>query len=253
VPPCLAIALVLLEARLAADQGVRRLVLSYGLLGNVVQDAAALQVLREMATEELNADGGIDLYVGAAEWSGQVPDDEGARYGVVLNGAIAAGLGGADIMSTAPVGTPRSADAAAGAQTTRQLLDLLTGQQLETSDELGREADLTRRSARAILDAVADAGDGDLARGTALAVRRGILDLPFGGNRHLAGVARAVRDGDGRLRWLEPGGVPIPADARDLHAAAAANAAELPPTELVSAGFFVPPGHSPEAGGGVTT
>ena len=51
VPPCVSHAVAVIEALLAAEQGVKSLSVGYGQLGNLVQDVAAIRTLEELTDE----------------------------------------------------------------------------------------------------------------------------------------------------------------------------------------------------------
>ena len=48
VPPCMSHAVAIIEALLAAEQGVKNITVGYGQCGNLVQDVAAIQTLQEL-------------------------------------------------------------------------------------------------------------------------------------------------------------------------------------------------------------
>ncbi len=231
VPPCIALTSTLIDTMLAVKQGVRRVVCSYGLLGNLIQDVAAIRVLRELANEyvaEIADD--VEIYIDTPQWMGDFPHEEAEAYGVVLSGSIAAVLGGADEIITKSLdeafGVPTLEANVAGVVATKQVAELLGHQPLPASAELDAEMDLIRRSVRAILDATMKLGEGDLAAGTAAAIRTGVIDVPFSPNVYNAGVGLTARDMQGRVRWLNPGSVPLPADVRAFHEERIAERAE---------------------------
>ena len=53
VPPCISHAAAIIEALLAAEQGVKNITVGYGQCGNLVQDIAAIQTLEELTDEYL--------------------------------------------------------------------------------------------------------------------------------------------------------------------------------------------------------
>ena len=53
VPPCISHAVAIIEALLAAEQGVKNITVGYGQCGNLVQDIAALHTLEELTDEYL--------------------------------------------------------------------------------------------------------------------------------------------------------------------------------------------------------
>ena len=235
VPPCIAITCSLIDALLAVRQGVRRVVCSYGLLGSLIQDVAAIRVLRELTERVVPAsvEHEIETYVVTPQWMGDFPHDTSEAYAVVLTGTIAAGLGGSDVVVSKSLdegfGVPTTEANVAGVRATRQMLNLLRGQTLDGSDALLQEMDLIRRSVLAIIDRVYQLGDGDLAVGAAAAIRAGVIDVPFSPNLHNRGATLPARDSSGAVRWLEPGGVPLPDDVLAFHAEAMAGRRALQP------------------------
>lgn len=226
VPPCIAITCSLIDALLAVRQGVRRVVCSYGVLGSLIQDVAAIRVLREL-TETLvprAAESEIETYVVTPQWMGDFPLDTSEAYAVVLTGTVAAGLGGSDVVVSKSLdegfGVPTTEANVAGVRATRQMLDLLRGQTLDESDALLQEMDLIRRSVVAIMDRVYHLGDGDLAVGASAAIRAGVIDVPFSPNVHNRGATLPARDSSGAVRWLTSGAVPLPDDVLAFHAEA---------------------------------
>ena len=53
VPPCISHAAAIIEALLAAEQGVKNITVGYGQCGNLVQDIAAIRTLEELTDEYL--------------------------------------------------------------------------------------------------------------------------------------------------------------------------------------------------------
>ncbi|HEY1517962.1 MAG TPA: methylaspartate mutase subunit E [Solirubrobacteraceae bacterium] len=223
VPPCIVLSSTIIDALLAVEQGVRRVVCSYGLLGNLIQDVAAVHALRQVAPAmiaEIADD--VEFYVDVAQWMGDFPQDEGDALGIVVTGAIAGALGGADEIITKSIdeafGVPTLEANVAGVRATRQAVDACAGQAFESSPELDAEVDVIRRSVEAILARTLELGHGDLARGASAAIRAGVFDVPFSPSLHNAGRATPVRDLAGRVRWLDPGNIPLPDDIRAFHA-----------------------------------
>jgi len=53
VPPCISHAVAIIEALLAAEQGVKNITVGYGQCGNLIQDIAAVRTLEELTEEYL--------------------------------------------------------------------------------------------------------------------------------------------------------------------------------------------------------
>ena len=74
VPPCIVLSCTIIDALLAVQQGVRRVVCSYGLLGNLIQDIAAVRALRQIAPAMLaQVADDVEFYVDTAQWMGDFP------------------------------------------------------------------------------------------------------------------------------------------------------------------------------------
>ncbi|MDA8234769.1 MAG: methylaspartate mutase subunit E, partial [Clostridia bacterium] len=94
VPPCISHSVAIIEALLAAEQGVGNLTLGYGQCGNLTQDVAAVIALRELAEEYLGRFGYQNILLTTVfhQWMGGFPQDESKAFGVIAWGAAAAAL-----------------------------------------------------------------------------------------------------------------------------------------------------------------
>jgi methylaspartate mutase epsilon subunit len=86
-------------------------------------------------------------------------------------------------------------------------------------DAVAEEENLIVEETTAILDAVLESCDGDLAEGVARAVESGRLDVPFSPSVWNAGRVLPVRDASGAVRLAEPAGLPVPGHIRARHRA----------------------------------
>jgi methylaspartate mutase epsilon subunit len=219
VPPSIAITVMLVEGLLAATQGVRSLTLGYGQVGNLVQDVAALRALRSLGEEYLPDE--VTVTTVFHEWMGGFPPDEARANGVIgLGGATAAVAKPDKVITKSPQefqGVPTKEANAAGLRTTRQLIDMLVEQDIDLGG-IGDERDLIERTTHALMDAVFDAGDGDVARGVIAAFDSGALDVPFAPSNAAAGAVLPARDDDGRVRMFEFGNLAVPDEIKRIHA-----------------------------------
>lgn len=220
VPPCVAIAICIIEGLLAATQGVRSVTLGYGQVGNLVQDIAALQAMRELGEEYLPAD--VTVTTVFHQWMGGFPRDEARAHGVIGVGSLTAGIANPDkIITKSPQeaeGVPTASANAAGLRATRQAIQMVSRQDL-TLDGVTQERELIERSVRALLGAVYAAGDGDIATGTIRAFESGKLDVPFPPSDASAGDMLPVRDDDGYVRILKFGNLALSDDIKQTHQA----------------------------------
>ncbi|WP_257300040.1 methylaspartate mutase subunit E [Haloarchaeobius sp. FL176] len=227
VPPSIAIAIMLVEGKLAATQGVRSLTLGYGQVGNVVQDVAALRALRKLGNEYLRDE--VCVTTVFHEWMGGFPPDEARANGVIGLGGTTAAIARPDkVITKSPQefqGVPTKEANAAGLRTTRQLIDMVVEQDI-VLDGVDEEQALIERETRCLMDAIEAHGDGDIAQGTIKAFESGALDVPFAPSDAAEGAVLPARDDDGRVRIFEWGELAIDEDIREIHQARLADRAE---------------------------
>ncbi|GGN86134.1 MULTISPECIES: methylaspartate mutase subunit E [Haloarcula] len=220
VPPCIAIAVMLVEGQLAATQGVRSITLGYGQVGNVVQDVAALRALRKLGEEFLPDS--VTVTTVFHEWMGGFPPDEARANGVIsLGGATAAVAKPDKVITKSPQefqGVPTKEANASGLRTTRQLIDMMIEQDIDLNG-IAEERELIERATRHLMDAIYEAGDGDVAQGVIEAFDSGAMDVPFAPSDAAAGAVLPARDDDGRVRIFEFADLALPDDIKETHKA----------------------------------
>lgn len=223
VPPCISHSVAIIEALLAAEQGVKSVTLGYGQCGNLVQDIAALRTLQELGEAYLSERGFPDVLVTTVfhQWMGGFPQDEAKAFGVISWGAVTAALAGATkVIVKTPheaLGIPTKEANAAGLKTTKQVLNMLRDQRCAETAELRAEMEIIRRETKGILAKVFELGEGDLALGTVRAFQAGVIDVPFAPSRFNAGKLLPARDNYGAVRLLDFGNLPFAKETADFH------------------------------------
>ena len=223
VPPCIAIAVAVLDALLAAGQGVRNYGLELAQTLHLIQDAAAIRVCGELAREYLTAAGYDDMFmpVTSLHWMGAWPQDEAQCQALVSYGGTLAAVGGAVSVTTKSTheayGIPTPEANAEGLRTTRMAVYLARHIRLDDLPEFKDEVDLIRRETKPIIDKVLEMGDGDAALGAVRALEAGALDIPWSPNRFVRSRVMPARDADGYLRIYDPGDMVFAADVADIH------------------------------------
>ena len=223
VPPCISHAAAIIEALLAAEQGVKNITVGYGQCGNLRQDVAAIRTLEELTDEYLHKYGYTDVQVTTVlhQWMGGFPADEAKAFGVISTGSLIAALSKATkVIVKTPheaVGIPTMEANAQGLRCTKQVVNMLSDQIL-ASDKVEEEKEIIRRETRAIVDKCFELGGGDIAIGVCRGVEAGVLDVPFAPCRYNAGKMLPCRDNDGAIRILNPGNLPFDKDLLDFHA-----------------------------------
>ena len=218
----------LLEVLLSAAQGVKYIDLSLGIGMNLVQDAAAIRALRNLAREHLDRLGYSDvkIYSWTYFFLGDWPLQRGQMVGQLAWNAAVSALGGCcgmyikspDEATTTPTGEGfREAMEICG-----QVVRLVADQRLPESEELDIERSMIELEVRAVVSKILEMGDGDIARGACQAFQTGVIDTMFSPYRYLKGKVKVVRDANGALRYLEHGAMPLPKEVIEYHRAAIA-------------------------------
>ncbi len=222
VPPFMSHAIAIIEALLAAEQGVKSITVGYGQLGNLVQDVAAVRTLEALTNEYLNKYGYTDCEVTTVfhQWMGGFPQDEAKAFGVISWGSAAAALSHATkVIVKTPheaLGVPTMEANAQGLRCTKQLISMLRDQSLP-ENMLKDEMDVISREVRCVLDKCFELGEGDIAEGAVRAFKAGVLDVPFAPSRFNAGKILPARDNEGAVRLLEVANVPFSDDLKAFH------------------------------------
>ena len=222
VPPCISHAAAIIEALLAAEQGVKNITVGYGQCGNLVQDIAAIRTLEELTDEYLHKYGYGDVQVTTVlhQWMGGFPADEAKAFGVIGSGSMIAALSKATkVIVKSPheaVGIPTMEANAQGLRCTKQVVNMMADQNF-TGSALEAEKEIIREETRAIVDKCFELGHGDIALGVCRGVEAGVLDVPFAPCRANAGVMLPCRDNNGAVRILKMGNLPFSDSLKKFH------------------------------------
>jgi methylaspartate mutase epsilon subunit len=223
IPPSIAIVTCVLDALLAAAQGVKNYGVEMGETLHLIQDAAAVAACGGLCQEYLRRKGFDDVFtpVTLLHWMSAWPQDEAQAAALISYGGTLAAISGAASVTTKSTheafGIPTPKANAEGLRMTRMAIYLARNIRLDALPEFQREKALIESEARAILDKVLEMGDGDVAVGTVRAFEAGVLDIPWSPNRHCRSRVLPARDVDGYLRILDPGSMPFPADVIAVH------------------------------------
>ncbi len=222
VPPCISHAVAIIEALLAAEQGVKNITVGYGQCGNLVQDVAAINALGPLTEQYLNDNGYKDTTVTTVlhQWMGSFPQDESQAFGVISWGSAVAALSNATkVIVKTPheaMGVPTMQANAQGLRCTKQVLSMLKEQSMKSS-ELDAEMEIIKAETRCIVDKCFALGEGDVAVGSIRAFQAGAIDIPFAPSKHTAGKLLPARDNDGAIRILNPGNLSLSKDLIDFN------------------------------------
>jgi methylaspartate mutase epsilon subunit len=214
LPPCIPLTTSLLEARLAVEAGVRSVSLAYADQGCRAQDVAALDVLRRLAHELLREHGDVSVAIVMHQYMAAFPPHPGDAEQLIEASAQTAAIARVDRLV---VKTPCEATRIPGASDNARGLELAArGIARAAGDAYTRddaEAQRIEASVRALLRKILALRPGDTGACVEEAFARGLLDVPFSPSRFNAGRLLTVRDLTGAVRVVEPGTMPLPADA----------------------------------------
>jgi len=232
VPPSISHTVAIIEAILAAEQGVKNITVGYGQCGNVTQDIAALQTLYSLTNYYLKLFGYEDVFVTTVlhQWMGGFPEDEARSMALISLGATVATLGGATkIITKSPhesQGIPTKEANAEGLRASKIITTMLKSQNYPSSKQLKKEMDLIKNEVKTLLYATLNIGKGDFAQGVIKAFAQGILDIPFAPSEMNHGKVLPARDLQGNIRILEFGNLPFEEEIKNVHRAALAKRAK---------------------------
>ena len=221
--PGLKVAIVILQALVAARQGVKHISGSFGLTANVNQDVSALRLIARLIDEYLQRAGHADVstYVGSYPHLGVWPVDVLQATAQMAWEAAVTRMAGAQFMylksPDEAASTPSREAIGAEVKIAKHMLNILGTFTLQTTDAMREEEEMIELEVRAIVDATLDLADGDAANGMIKAVERGVLDGVFSPWVHVKNRLLTVRDLEGAYRYLDHGALPLPRRVVDYH------------------------------------
>lgn len=216
LPPCITIAVSVLECIMDCEQGVHNYSLGYGMGGNVSQDVVAIRAIEDICREYLERLGYRDVTITTYfhQYMGAFPQDEAKASSLISLGAMIGALSDATVIITKSTheayGIPTGENNAEGVRATKHVIKMLNGQHYPWSEEMILEEQMIKAASRAILDKTLELGDGDAAIGTVRAFEAGVIDVPFSPSNNNRSLLISCKDGEGAIRITDPGVVPIP-------------------------------------------
>lgn len=223
VPPSIAITIGIIEALLAAEQGVKNITVGYGQCGNIVQDVAAIHMLQALTEEYLDHFGYKNMFVTTVfhQWMGGFPRDESAATGLIsLASTVAAVAGATKMITKTPyesIGVPTKEINGVGLRASKLVVTLLKDQKFADSEKLRQEEQLIRKEVTCLIDKTLELGNGDIAVGVIKAFELGVIDVPFAPSVQNARKILPARDNEGCVRILEFGNVAMNDEIKQFH------------------------------------
>lgn len=214
VPPSLSIAVTLLEAISAAQQGARCIEIAYPQGGNVVQDVAALRSTRRLAQRYLPEE--VEVYSVLHQYMGPFPKDPVKARALIVLGGLVAKLGGAEKIVTKTheeaYGIPTACANVEGILLTKYALSSLFSFIQVDRSLVEEEMCWIEREVAELIEPLL--GGGNLDRTIAAAFKEGKLDLPFSPSINTRNAVIPMRDGLGAIRYLTAGLLPFSEESK---------------------------------------
>lgn len=215
VPPAITISIQVIEALLAAEQGVRSFAVSFGQTGSFTQDLALAGVLRELTNSTLEQFGFTDMetYLVYHQWMGQFPRDREKAAALIVGSSIIAGIIQADKVVVKTVeealGVPNAQVNAEAIKAVRYAMNTFDAADRLVSEAVHREATLIRSQALSILNAIYNMPGESFWESVFRAFQKGYIDLPFSPHADNANKLNCIRDANRSIRIVKPGNLPI--------------------------------------------
>lgn len=213
VPPSLLVALILLEARLVNNHGVKTVGVAYTPSGHLLQDVAALGALAALTSE-------FPWEVICLPWTG------GSLLGSRNSSTVAAwtaitsalGFGRRSEVAVVDRDQPLKPEQVCCLLDLAQgLMDLSTDQRKAIVAAARWEEEQIKKEAQAIIDRVLELGQGEVAPGLERALAEGSLDIPLAPGGICRGQVLSARDATGAVRFLDCGALPLAQESKEYH------------------------------------
>jgi methylaspartate mutase epsilon subunit len=223
VPPSISNTVAIVEALLAATQGVKNITVGYGQGGNIVQDVAALRALEKQTNHYLKLFGFDDIFVTTVfhQWMGGFPTEESEATALIAYASTVASLGKATKMITKTIhesfGIPTKEANVEGLKTSKFITKIMQDQVMSESEELATEVAQIETEVDELMHAIVRVGKGDLAQGIINAFKQGLIDVPFAPSEMNKGLILPARDIEGKIRILEFGQLAFSEDTKIFH------------------------------------
>ncbi len=223
VPPCISNTVAIVEAILAAEQGVKNITVGYGMGGNMTQDVAAIKALERQTETYLHAGGYHDVCVTTVfhQWMGGFPSDETQATALIAMSSTVAAMSKATKMITKTthesIGIPTKEANGEGIKASKFVVTMLKDQRYPESAKLTAEIEQIEREVDCLMKAIYEVGGGDVAQGVVKAFQQGLIDVPFAPAKVNHGKILPARDNEGAIRILEFGNLAFTDEIKQFH------------------------------------
>ncbi|MDR2502214.1 MAG: methylaspartate mutase subunit S [Oscillospiraceae bacterium] len=226
IPMYMNLATQIIEALVSARQGVKSVVPLLNFQGNLAQDISEILAAEGLFQKYLGKFGFSDTIIpgliGNQSSLFPFPQDIGNAFGYINYVAMCAAMSPLAACSVKTVdeaiGVPSVESHMQTYRSAEWIFNVVRRQELSfDSEQVRTEKRMCELAVSAIIDAVIELGDGDIAVGVVRGVETGVLDSPFSINVNSADKCLGVRDLNGACRYIEYGNLPIPREVREYN------------------------------------
>ncbi|MCL2125258.1 MAG: methylaspartate mutase subunit S [Oscillospiraceae bacterium] len=226
VPMYINTATKIIEALLTAGQGAKSSIPLMNFQGNINQDVADFYAVRNLLRKYLDKFGFTDVVIpgviGDQSMLYPFPQDIGSAFGYINYIATIAAMAPIDGCSVKTVdeasGVPSIESHMQTYRSAGWIFDVVRQQKIQLmNDDIKLEQHMSELAVSAIIDKVAEMGDGDVVVGIEKAINAGVLDSPFCLNVNAKDQVLGVKDLQGASRYLDYGNLPIPKEVREFN------------------------------------
>ena len=226
VPMYVNTATKIIEALISAEQGAKSVVPLMNFQGNINQDVADFGAAPGLYRKYLDKFGYADVtipgVIGDQSMLYPFPQDTGSAFGYINYVATIAGMAPIDGCSVKTVdeasGVPSIESHMQTYKSAGWIFNVMRQQNIKLdSEDIRQEKRMCELAVSAIVDKVAELGDGDVVVGIEKAIEAGALDSPFCLNVNAKDQVLGVKDLQGASRYLDYGNLPIPKEVREYN------------------------------------
>ena len=226
IPMYINTATKIIEALMSAEQGAKSVVPLMNFQGNINQDVADFYAAAGLYRKYLDKYGYTDVeipgVIGDQSMLYPFPQDVGTAFGYINYVATIAAMAPIDGCSVKTVdeasGVPSIESHMQTYRSAGWIFNVVRQQNIRLdSEDIRQERRMCELAVSAIVDKVAEMGDGDVVVGIEKAIDAGVLDSPFCLNVNAKDQVLGVKDLQGASRYLDFGNLPIPKEVREYN------------------------------------
>jgi len=215
VPPAIVVAIQIIEALLAAEQGVTSFAVSFGQTGSVIQDIATAHILKTLTRDYLQMFGfeSMQSYLVYHQWMGRFPPQRAKAAALIASSSVIGSMISADKIVVKTVdealGIPDWSTNVDAVDMVKYICRTFPCPQPLTSPLIEREIALIESETRSILQTIFSMLGDVFWHSVLQAFQFGFVDIPFSPHADNANKLISMRDGNGSIRICDRGNVPI--------------------------------------------